>query len=66
MPIVDLYVFLLGVCTEWMVVWYSGVAKAGPGRARAKFVRYMCVRVLVLLAQWLSVQQVPGQYQSEA
>ena len=36
----------------------SGVAKAGP-----KFVRYMCARALVLLAQWLSVQQVPGQYQ---
>ena len=37
----------------------------GPGRARAqpKFVLLMCAQVLVLLAQWLSVEQVPGQYQ---
>jgi len=39
----------------------SGVVKAGSGRARArpKFVQYMYARALVLLAQWLSVQQVP-------
>ena len=45
--------------------WGSGVVKAGPGwaRARPKFVPLMCMRALVLLAQWLSVQQVPGQYQ---
>ena len=43
----------------------SGVAKAGPGwaRARPKFVAYMCARALVLLVQWLGIQQVPGQYQ---
>ena len=43
----------------------SGVVKAGPGRARAgpKFVLLMCAQALVLLAQWLSVQQVPSQYQ---
>ena len=43
----------------------SGVAKAGPGRVRArpKFVLLMCAQALVLLVQWLSVQQVPGQYQ---
>ena len=36
----------------------SGVAKAGPGQARARpeFVLLMCVQALVLLAQWLSVQ----------
>ena len=35
----------------------SGIAKAGPGRARArpKFVLLMCAQALVLLAQWLSV-----------
>ena len=43
----------------------SGVVKAGPGWAcaRPKFVLLTCARALVLLAQWLSIQQVPGQYQ---
>ena len=65
-----MYVYLH---TAWVSVVYfqlppnttSGVAKAGPGQARArpKFVLLMCVQALVLLVQWLSVQQVPGQYQ---
>ena len=50
--------------------WCSGIAKAGPGRARARpkfvllmLVPLMCAQALVLLVQWLSIQQVPGQYQ---
>ena len=51
--------------TDNLSMQHSGVAKAGPGRARArpKFDVYMCARALVLLAQWLGVQQVPDQYQ---
>ena len=38
-------------------------SKGRPGwvRARPKFVPLMCARALVLLAQWLRLQQVPGQ-----
>ena len=54
-------IFLLLICLGGP----SGIAKAGPGRAHArpKFVLLMCAQALVLLAQWLSIQQVPGQYQ---
>ena len=43
----------------------SGVVKAGPGRAHAqpKFILLTCAQALVLLVQWLSIQQVPTQYQ---
>ena len=46
----------------------SGVAKAGPSRARARpkqHVRVTQSRVKRVRAQgqWASVQQVPGQYQ---
>ena len=44
------------------VQWRSE-GRAWLARARPKFVLLMCAQALVLLAQSLSVQQVPGQYQ---
>ena len=54
-----------GLVIKIIVPSDRGVAKARPGwaRARPKFILFVCVRALVLLAQWLSLQQVPSQYQ---
>ena len=48
---------VLAVESNWFQIY--GVTHSGVAKAQPKFVLLMCV----LLVQWLSVQQVPGQYQ---